>query len=79
MADLIHISLPKGYIQLLTSAEYAAGLRRGKAIRRREAFDARMVKLGAERIAGKLGKDDTQVEPCHAGATDLPRLCCCLR
>jgi hypothetical protein len=43
MSEMVRVPIAKGYILILTPAEYATGLHRGKAIRRREqCFDAGM-------------------------------------
>jgi hypothetical protein len=58
MADLIRVDLHKPCYLLLTPAEYARGIARGKAYRRRQAFEKRLAKLHAERSAAKPALDD---------------------
>jgi hypothetical protein len=48
---MIAIPLPKGSVLLLTAEEYRRGLQRGKALRRRQAFERRLVQRSSRSAA----------------------------
>jgi hypothetical protein len=55
---LIEVQYHKSTVLILTDEEFARAVSRGKAKRRREAFEQRMAKLHAERSAAKPALND---------------------
>jgi hypothetical protein len=61
--DMVTSQLPKGCVLLLMPQEYDAGIRRGLAMRRRQAFEKRMARLQEQREQ-KQRAHDAQAMPC---------------
>ena len=53
--DLIEVPFQKGYVLILTDDDFARALSRGKAKKRRQAFQKRLERMQQERIAGEAG------------------------